>query len=300
MKTFKQHIRIYTTESAANSYEGVYEPINSKEAVRLHGDILRKYFSGKNKIYRGALAKNFLPDNSVYYGHGEKIQRKSAFADNNLYTILMSEILPSWRSYPKRNNSFICTNSTEKAVDYGRVFHHIPLENQKIAICAAPDLWGAFDYMRDKIDVYILNDFNHEIYKFFSVIIAKGGFSEYIKLTDEVFDSKDSTIRLFNMVENYLNTNKNAEKILKDVPSFYPKVRKILKVIADTPNFSFIDYFDDLMKPTNNDFGLKTFDEYITNHSSDSESELWFSGKCLVVESNFDTINFMRRELDLK
>jgi hypothetical protein len=161
-------------------------------------------------------------------------------------------------------------------------------------------LWGAFDYMRDKIDVYILNDFNHEIYKFFSVIIAKGGFSEYIKLTDEVFDSKDSTIRLFNMVENYLNTNKNAEKILKDVPSFYPKVRKILKVIADTPNFSFIDYFDDLMKPTNNDFGLKTFDEYITNHSSDSESELWFSGKCLVVESNFDTINFMRRELDLK
>ena len=37
---------------------------------------------------------------------------------NNLYTRLLSGILPEWREYPKRNESFICSSSIEVALNY--------------------------------------------------------------------------------------------------------------------------------------------------------------------------------------
>lgn len=59
-------------------------------------------------------------DKDFYLFKGNKsFVRKSANTSNH-YTIMFSELLPSWKNIPKRNKSLICSTSVSDAYGYRR------------------------------------------------------------------------------------------------------------------------------------------------------------------------------------
>ena len=96
------------------------------------------------KIYRG-----FKRNESLMYIDSSKYERKSANT-NNIYTLLLSEILPNWSMYPKRNKSFICSTDKGYAGSYGAQhdeaanYKVYPLGDPTIGICSDYDIWDCF------------------------------------------------------------------------------------------------------------------------------------------------------------
>ena len=66
--------------------------------------------------------------------------RKSANT-SNYYTVLFSDILPSWKKFPRRDESWICTTSFNEAVGYGKVYGVFPLGDPLLGICPKQDMW---------------------------------------------------------------------------------------------------------------------------------------------------------------
>jgi len=112
----------------------------------------KKYLDGKG-IFRG-----------VHYNAPKQIGKYSILKPGlkasqnttyNLYTRLFSDILPSWKDFPPRNRSFICTSSTNKAVNFtsllvtidlyeNNIYVVLPKNGADIGICPTSDLWLAF------------------------------------------------------------------------------------------------------------------------------------------------------------
>lgn len=56
-------------------------------------------------------------DRDFYLFKGKNVIRSSANTSNH-YTVLFSELLPSWKNIPKRNRSLICSTSADDAFAY--------------------------------------------------------------------------------------------------------------------------------------------------------------------------------------
>lgn len=111
-----------------------------------------KYLNGKG-IFRG-VNKNVVKKIGVYsiLKPGLKASEDVKY---NLYTRLFSDILPSWKDFPPRNRSFICTSSTGKALEFTSMFATLdewknniyvvlPKNGASIGICPKSDLWWSF------------------------------------------------------------------------------------------------------------------------------------------------------------
>ena len=59
----------------------------------------------------------------------------------------MSYLLPSWKDFPKRDSSFICTTSEYKARDYAfdkdDLYHVFPENGANLGICSSLDIWDS-------------------------------------------------------------------------------------------------------------------------------------------------------------
>ena len=78
-------------------------------------------------IYRGVkLMSNEVNHNDVMLFNPKAIERKSANT-NNFYTWIVDD-LDSWKDYPKRSKSLICSNSTSTRA-YGPLYRVIPFKN---------------------------------------------------------------------------------------------------------------------------------------------------------------------------
>lgn len=292
MKSFRTFV---AEDQKRTSYKGVFNKSNFDiENLRQYSDQITAYYKGKNAIYRGM--KNI---GDVAVADGNKIKRQSAYAQNNLYTMLMSEILPSWREYPKRSNSFICTNSTKYSNYYGTDrYHIIPLENQKIAVCSDSDIWGAFPNIQREIPPMSqrsMNTFNGLINLLASWLLPN---IKSVDDIDDAFTSRSKTITLFNaMTRNIHKLLKGKQEYLDDMivdisrnwvgdiplddwleEDFFPWFK-------ENPKLTMIDYLDNILNPIKNDFQLMTPDRYYsTSFLSDTDGlEVWLSGLVLCV-----------------
>jgi len=97
-------------------------------------DIISFYNKQSKRIFRG------LMFNGKYvYVNPIQHTRKSANT-SNYYTVLFDEILPSWKNYPKRSKSIICTTNTSKAMGYGTLFKIYPYNGSHIGECSGGEL----------------------------------------------------------------------------------------------------------------------------------------------------------------
>jgi hypothetical protein len=72
-----------------------------------------------------------------------KLMKRKSANTSNQYTLLMSN-LPSWKRYPRRDESLICSTARTLAGGYGKLHLVLPFNGAKIGVCDSYDLWDSF------------------------------------------------------------------------------------------------------------------------------------------------------------
>ena len=246
-----------------------------------------------------------------YRGHGSNkniimlspIKRKSADT-TNVYTFLLSKILPSWKKYPPRNKCIIYTNSIAVADEYTQdektfkqLYAVFPVNDAKLAICPRKDMWDSFDTLIDKFGdkyanlSYFNNNFVNTIERFAKEILHRNyNFeSEDLKILNEIIlfgikhivsifndENEQYLLDIFHVFEKYCN--------LLTSNNFVKKSDKFEKYLINELNNgkSMTQILDELFNPDRNGFKL-------TNMTLDFEldtkpHELYTANKCLLIE----------------
>jgi len=231
-------------------------------------------------IYRGC------HDKDPVIGHEYVVAtpglRKSQNTTNE-YTMLMSDILPAWKEYPKRNRSFICTNSIDRVDDYVRnledAFLVLPKNGAKIGVCPEKDLWFSFE----NGGIFKLNQFNQALNN----------------LGDYVYS---------NLGKNYdMGTPKGLTKILQSVSLFdamneasiYQYMNNLIDKCLnnffsnDDPSvISMYQCVEKCLDPTLNGFQLMSTSDM--SWESYNNEEVWTDSKCLFIQLKTFAHTFLR------
>lgn len=127
--------------------------IKKEEAIKFFTEKCKKYSKDKANpaLYRGINGNG--PYNIV---DPTKHERTSAYTSN--HTTLLMDNLPSWKNYPKRSRSVICTLAGGVAGGYGRKFRVIPSDGCKFGVCPRSDVWYSFSDFLKGADVSEFND----------------------------------------------------------------------------------------------------------------------------------------------
>ena len=64
---------------------------------------------------------------------------------SNIYTLLIDD-MKSWKQYPNRGQSIICTTDREYSRVYGETYVIFPYDGAKIGVTSSIDFWGGFRY----------------------------------------------------------------------------------------------------------------------------------------------------------
>ncbi len=124
-----------------------------EEIVEIFNQNCKMYDNNSVKLFRGHGAAMLY---SLY--EPKKFKRVSANTANH-YTVLIDEILPNWKSYPKRSESLVCSTSESYTKAYGNYMYEvIPFDSAKIAVCPYRDIWESFTFLRNSVND--LGDFN--------------------------------------------------------------------------------------------------------------------------------------------
>lgn len=253
------------------------------------GKHVRKILAqSRPSIYRG-MRKNF--------GYGiidpkSSPERRSSNTSN--HTTLLMDNLPSWKGYPKRSQSIICSTQLSYARSYGYVYYIYPSDACKFGVVDSGDVWGGF-------------------YKAFGVgdtsrLIGVETFNKLlsaIKIKDKTYSGMKSdliryfeidTIRNFNKMKD--ETDKSSEDIIhelsyiyndrRDIPLLYSFIKEHLTLYSKTGNgLTIIDHLNKYMSPKYNKFKNKA------PSMNDVDNEVWVGNAPIVlvnIDNKFDLI----------
>ena len=223
----------------------------------------------KTKIYRGV---NLKPDYVVI--DPTKFTRLSANTANIYMTLL--DTFESWKDYPKRSKSLICSTSYDTANKYGHLYIVLPKNDAKIGICPKNDIWSSF-YRTIDTD---LHSFNYTL-------------NEYIlKLIENEFKFKFNQnygVKLINILKSIRSINKIKDQCYINIKNKQIELEKyIMKsmftdFIDNNKYNNLYDYVETLFDPVKNHFKLiniKYLDNVVDNYSS---RECWTDSKSLLI-----------------
>lgn len=94
-----------------------------------------------------------------YYLFEGKSKRESANT-SNYYTILFSELLPSWKNIPRRDHALVCSTNFYKARRYAEEYPYIiiPYDTTLIAETHQDDFWDILGPLeKEKLDLEIVS-----------------------------------------------------------------------------------------------------------------------------------------------
>ena len=227
-------------------------------------DIVNRYKKGQDIILRGA--KN---NYDFAYIDPTKSTRKSAYAMNNFYTLLMDELLPSWKNMPKRSKSVIATNNLNKAMGYGMMYIVYPYNGSKIGICNEEDIWDSFGYL-DLTPLEELNIFLNDVgYEF--------------DLTHN--DDKSSLIDILSALDDIKKNELDFNFYKRDYNDF-------VNDFISSNHKTFLSYLDEQMHPGKNRFKTCSPSNYSLRND---DNEIWIEGECLLEKYTEERYNELGR-----
>jgi hypothetical protein len=238
------------------------EKINSEHAVA-HEKNLKGH-----TIYRGLESEQ---SNQMYLFVQPSLYYRESRNTNNFYTALI-DVLPSWKNWPKRSQSIICSNTYRGAVTYGTVYVVLPKNQAKIAICPKNDFWVSFKNI-PSMDVfnYIFTGIFSNIYKFKTHNITTDSIKALFAIIDNM--PKDE------FLANLINDKKYAH-------SEYSKFKNyILEILTDGDD-TWTGFFDKILNPVFNGFELQTIENYSLygGHKKDAHREVWTDGDSVLLK----------------
>lgn len=276
MKTFRNFIKEDANFSEVmKPYKTTRDLLQDVRADRVADLMLT--MDQRTMIMRGM---GFNSTEKMYVGDGNKLVRTSANTAN-YYTMLMSDYLPSWKYVPRRDKSFICSTSSSTASAYGSVYVVVPLEDQSIGICSAPDFWQSFPNVNKSLeDQYMsLNGFNRVLSSLYSFLMTKKG-----SVVDE-YISHDDKNAFFSDLEKMFKVVKEGNHVYRssDIEHLANYLKKYNTIK---------DAFDDLFNPEKNDIKVKPYSDF---YDIDRKVEVWMSGKVLFIK--YEHYDKIREEL---
>lgn len=256
------------------------QPINEEaesEIVKLlcgrFSSAWNKYFKEEQEIWRG-VKSSYDYGNIVVMTPGTRISQNV----NNLYTRLMSEILPEWKEYPKRSNSFICTNSDALSSFYGDSYLVLPENGAKIGICPKADIWDSF---RLTLNHTSIPDFVAGMKEILSIATKK---SEN-KINEILINgTTEEIIKAFDKTTKYVHTSAG---LFYCISADY----ELFNEFDSNKKLTLLEYVQKKLDPVKNNFSLTTIEQY--KLPSDSKRELWTDATCLMVKE--ETVPLLRR-----
>lgn len=256
-KTLNQYVYLETEEEIVKALE-----------LPEYSEAVAAFRKGK-RIYRGD--KSQEEHLGMFITPGIRVSQNTS----NIYTKLMSELLPSWRKYPRRDRCVVCANDISVAAHYGQVFSIFPQNGANIGLCSSSDIWDSFPFLFEMTNLYSLTEFVD--------------FIEY--LFDIVFENKIDTANLFRQdVNTVQKAIKQLEKEIRNQPE---KIRsninrfELLRYLVSEiiRGKSFIRVLNFLMNPTKNKFKLIAIDK-IPLSNGNNNRELWFEGQYLMIRED--------------
>lgn len=201
-------------------------------------------------------------DNDFGYGEASESKFERTSANTLNYYTLIIDNHPSWKKYPKRSKSFVCSTTQSYASGYGSLFRVIPFDNVEVGICPAEDMWSSFK------KITALGQYMWQLQSLFDI-------TPDIDTTNLQNDYK-KLIKSLNKLGSFLR-NQN-EKELKELSNIIP-----WEYYKYTNNFkwnvTFSDYIIAILNPKNNNFKLQK----AGNMNVSGEKEVWFSGPSVFI-----------------
>ena len=232
----------------------------------------------EKRIYRGMKSTGI-----AYVGNpGIAEPRKSANTLN--YYTLICDNSPQWAAYPKRSESFICSNSKWTASSYGEVYVAFPIDGTIIGQCPDSDMWFSFK-LPDRMS---LEDFANEINNILllahrlenpSPVNKKVKFEYNIrKLTFDhnVNEFKDA----LNKAQQTFLTTKFTSQVLK----YNPMLGDMIKANIMSQKDGLWNLFSQWLDPAKNGFSRYPIEQYEIKRMN---KELWFSAPAVFVKEHY-------------
>lgn len=228
-------------------------------------------------IFRG----DVIDDNIVNRKPGIRISLNNSY---NYYNRLLSNILNSWKHYPKRNQSFICTSSYEYAAHWSDVVNLVlPINGTKLGICPRWDMWRSFT---EHSDIERMLYFNIDISKFFSIIN-----DTLADVHDYIFKYEDNKEVYRYIVKTESNIKKLTENKVNDLIEYFHADMYnanifeyiIRSVYNDTETI--ISCLDDILNPEKNEFRTEFIESY--SIPINKQKELWFSNEAIFIRIDY-------------
>jgi hypothetical protein len=186
--------------------------------------------------------------------------RKSQNTHNH-YTELFSNILESWKDFPKRNHSIICTNSLSYAKHYrSNIYKVFPKNGTKLGICSANDIWDSF---RVFLEPMIKCDLDFDLSMFNSIvdtIMYKYGYED---------------------INTFISDFKNKNK--KEMPRT-DAFNTLYNLLYDNKD-NLYNFLNNGFDPYKNGLKLININDY---SSVPHDREVWFDGECIFVNNYFN------------
>lgn len=202
----------------------------------------------------------------------------------NMYTRLMSDVFSTWKDYPKRNRSFICTNNLKQAKGYskeGYLYYIFPKNGAKIGICSEYDIWASFPALKE-FKIKNITTLNKIIYTYIKYALNLNDLNK----VDDIFiyGSPEDILKTLNLVDKF---------VIEDDGSFYELVEEssvelgsiIYKELKNGKKLA--SMLENWLNPKNNRFKLTTINSYDlpkTVYWGEYSHELWIDSECLAVE----------------
>lgn len=234
-------------------------------------DLLRNHcMNAVDDYYKGhKLFRGYYSNKSDYFYIDPKKgkPRRSAYAGKNYYTLLMDN-LPSWKNYPKRSQSIICSSKYEKASEYtyssNNIYIVFPYDRSKIGVAPDDDIFVSFDlYSRYSSGFASGRTFN----RFLENLL-------YHYSDNRNIDKDWNTLK--KAFKDFDNNYDNLKSIDSDVIEGFNKT-----LILNNYKGNIIKMFDKIMSPTANNFKLVTDISKIPDNR-----ECWTDGKCVLIKAS--------------
>ncbi len=236
---------------------GRSKPLTLKEFNKLHKKHCKKYYDSP-ALYRGIKTA----DQPLLFIDPSQHIRNSQYS-SNLYMLLM-EILPEWKEYPRLSRSIICASSDSAASGWGGDIYQVyPYDDAILAITPGIHMWASFDWPMDS--------FNHMINFLITYGISPTKSDKYQPSIDD-YEKNPNVLKDF---IKRIDANKEAlNKILMNISSsVYDFWRNDIKYF-DTDN----DLLTAIGKVFNpNRFSLKKIGQQFPTNK-----QVWTESPCLL------------------
>lgn len=230
---------------------------------RVHGDI---------PLYRGVRSTT---SKSILYGDSSSGTLRKSANTSNYYTVMFDHILPSWKDYPDRSRSWICSSHMGTAAGYGVSYIIMPIGNPILGICPREDIWISFKRLFNDEGVD-LDDLN-SAFRNMANIFLKG------KKGTKLGDNEDDMRKLFSIIDSI--PKKDLHKFMVDNSKRITFLaEEIIRKYKRSKANSFVDYIDIFLSPAKNGFKLMNLSEYLASAKINDDKEIWFSGPAYFVK----------------